>query len=257
MLEINIDTRAILAALDAAPGQLRYATSQAINKTAWDVRDALKKEMPVAFNQDGKPPTPFTVNSLKVLTSKTSDLTVDINFKGKPSDHYLRPEVFGGNRPMKMFEKRIGSYLIPGKEAPLDRYGNVTGGQIMRMLSVLGMARMGQNQTVASGKRKMRTLAGVKEFVVIDGNVYERVPEKGKAISAKARKGLKPGVYQKGADGSAVKASGLKLWFFKAKKAPTYQPRFKFNEVSKRVIDERLATNIKKAIAMAFKRAGV
>ena len=252
MLEITVDTREIEAALDAAPNQIRYATQQGINKTAWDVRDGLKQEMPTVFDR----PTPFTINSLKVYPSKTSDLTAEINFKGKPSDHYLRPEVFGGARPQKMFEKRLGSYLIPGKDAPLDRYGNVSGSQIMRMLSVLGMARTGQNQTDASAKRKMRTLSGYKEFVVINGNVYERVPEPGKGLSPKAKKGLKPGVYQKGANGAIDKARGLKLWFFTPKKNPAYHPLFKYNKISKQIIDERLAVNIRKGIAMAFKRAG-
>jgi hypothetical protein len=252
MLEITVDTREIISTLDAAPGQYRYAATQGINMTAYDVRDGVKKEMPSVFDR----PTPFTVNSLKVYAAKQSDLKAEINFKGKPSDHYLRPEVFGGPRPMKMFEKRLGSFLIPGKEAPLDRYGNVSAGQINRIMSILGQAREGQNRTEGSAKRKMRTLSGYKEFVVINGNVYERVPVAGKGISAKAKKGLKPGAYQKGADGGTVKASGLKLWFFKPKKNPTYKIRLKYSEISRRIIDERLAGNIRKAIAMAFKRAG-
>lgn len=228
MLEINVDTRSISSALDAAPGQLKYATSQAINRTAWDVRDELKKEMPAVFNKDGKPPTPFTLNSLKVFTSKQSNLTAEINFKGKPSDHYLRPEVFGGPRPLKIFEKALGgSFYVPGKAAPIDRYGNVTGSQIMRMLSVLGKARPGQNQSAA--KRKIRVLKGIKQFYFTkEGHVAESTSKR------------EP-----------------KIWFVKLKNAPGYSIRLRFNQVSKRVIDAKLEINTRKAISMAFKRAGL
>jgi hypothetical protein len=252
VLEITVDTKDIEAALTAAPNQLRYATQQGINKTAYDVQGGVRQAMPTVFDR----PTPFTINSLKVYPANQTTLTADINFKGKPSDHYLRPEVFGGPRPQKIFEKRLGSYLIPGKDAPLDRYGNVSGAQIVRMLSVLGMAQPGQNRTEGSAKRKMRTLSGYKEFVVIDGNIYERVPEAGRELSAKAKKGLKPGVYQKAPDGSVRKARGLKLWFFAPKKDPAYKPLLHYNKISKQTIDTRLADNIRKGISMAFKRAG-
>ena len=252
MLEITVDTKAIEAALDSAPNQLRYATQQGINKTAYDVQGGIKQSMPTVFDR----PTPFTVNSLKVFPANQTSLTAEINFKGKSSSHYLRPEVFGGERPQKMFEKRLGSYLIPGKDAPLDSYGNVSGAQIMRMLSILGLARAGQNRTDASASRKFRTLSGYKEFVVIDGNIYERVPEAGRGLSAKAKKGLKPGAYQKSADGSVEKARDLKLWFFAPKKNPAYKPLLQYNKISKQIIDERLADNIRKGIVMAFKRSG-
>jgi hypothetical protein len=120
-----------------------------------------------------------------------------------------------------------GGFYVPGKAAPLDRYGNVTGAQIMRMLSVLGKARTGQNQT--AGKRKIRVLKGIKQFYfTAEGHIAE------------STSGRDP-----------------KIWFIKLKKAPEYSPRFKFNEVSKRVIDAKLAENTRKAISMAFKRAGL
>jgi hypothetical protein len=224
MLEITIDTSKIEAALDSAPGQIRYATQQAINKTAWDVRDGVKKEMPTVFDR----PTPYTVSSLKVFPSKASDLTAEINFKGRPSGHYLRPEVFGGARPLKTFEKLLGrGFYVPSDAAPKDRYGNVSGAQILRMLSMLGANREGQNQSPA--KRKMRILKGVKQFYrTATGNIAE------------SGSGSKP----------------AKIWFYRRDRAPQYKPLLQYNKISKQIIHDRLSVNIRKGIAMAFIRAG-
>lgn len=222
MLEITVDTREIISALDAAPGQYRYAATQGINMTAYDVRDGVKKEMPSVFDR----PTPFTVNSLKVYAAKQSDLKAEINFKGKPSDHYLRPEVFGGPRKMKPFEKLLDGFFVPGKEAPLDRYGNVTGGQIVRMLSMLSKNRAGQNQSEA--KRKIRVLKGIKQFYFTkNGHIAE------------SGSGSKP----------------AKIWFYRVNRAPQYKPILNYDQISRRIIDAKLAGNVRKAIAMAFKRA--
>lgn len=233
MLSIQVDTKAIEAALNNAPGQLRFATQQAINKTAWDVRDGLKAKMPSVFNQGGFPVTPFTVNALRTYPAKTGNLTAEINFKKTPAGHYLLPEVFGGPRPMKMFEKQLGGFFVPNINkpgnpgAPADKYGNVSGPQILRMLSMLGKARTGQNQTAK--KRKIRVLKGVKQFYFTkSGHIAE--------------------------SGSGSKAA--KIWFYHRVSAPTYNPLFKFNEISKKIIDEKLPVNVRRAIALAFKRAG-
>lgn len=233
MLTVTVDTKEIERKLSEAPGQIRYATQMGLNKTAYDIRDGVKKEMTQTFDR----PTPYTLNSLKVDTAKPSNLAAEVNFKGKPSGHYLKPQVFGGGRPLKIFERNYdktnpgGNYLIPGTKKgqgpPLDRYGNVSGAQILRMLSVLGQAREGQNETTKSRQRKIRQLKPIKNFVVINGNIYERIQR------------------------------NLKLWFFKPKNAPAYKPTLQYDKVSKRISDERLQINMHKGLMMAFKRAGL
>lgn len=265
MIEVKINTAALEKALSAAPEQMKYAIVQASSRTAWDIHDALKAEIPKTF----KSPTPYTQRALKVYEANRSKLFAEVNFRGRPADHYLQPEVYGGSRPLKIFEKQLGGFLVPygiapgehGKGAPIDAYGNVSGPQILRMLSVLGKAERlsgyNMNRSAQSAKRKMRQLTGYKEFVPIEGRgIFERVPLPGKGVGRKKTAGLKPGVYQKGKGGQPVKATGLKLWFKQVRKQPTYKPILKFFEVARKVAAERLIPNTEKAVSMALRRAG-
>ncbi len=65
--------------------------------------------------------------------------------KGIPAARFLGPEIEGGSRSVKRFERALqikglmptGSFAVPAAQAPLDAYGNVPASFIVRMLSDL------------------------------------------------------------------------------------------------------------------------
>ena len=125
--------------------------SKSINAAAGSMRDALIGSTFGAFDR----PTPYTIRSFDVSYSSPTRLQAEVGLKKyQPkkasssfysfgSKHYLYPQVFGGARPMKTSEERLGGYYVPGAAAKLNRYGNVM--QLQQILSALG-ARIDQYQ---------------------------------------------------------------------------------------------------------------
>src|SRR6185295_5301988 len=135
----------------------------------------------------------------------------DEAFKGNPAVRYLFPEITGGTRNLKGFEKLLqragvmpsGWYAIPTSAAPFDAYGNVPGSVVMRILSQLQAARDSLTNESASLKAKRnRTKRNARYFAV------NPATERGK---------LKPGIYER--LGSAW-GSGIRPIFLYTQKPP-------------------------------------
>src|SRR5690606_2908854 len=85
--------------------------------------------------------------------------------KGTPPAKYLLPQVEGGTRRPKAFERRLqasgalpaGMFAVAGKGAKLDRHGNVPGRVITAVLSAMhSQFDPYQNATETSVKRRRR-----------------------------------------------------------------------------------------------------
>jgi hypothetical protein len=125
--------------------QVPFATALALTNTAKDMRTYHQSLMPVIFDR----PTRFTVNSLYYLSARKSDAVATAGIYFKDSSrfrrHYLMPQVEGGSRPIKRFERwligrrimRAGEFAVPAKGLKLDAYGNVPNGIITQILSQL------------------------------------------------------------------------------------------------------------------------
>lgn len=138
--------------------------AQALNGTAFDVREALLNEIDRVFDR----PKPFTRKALELDKANPHKLTAAVQLKdfavrGAPASKYLAPQIFGGQRGQKRFERALqwagilpqGMVAIPGRGAPLDAYGNLKGSEITRMLSQLKASPDPmQNETARSRKRK-------------------------------------------------------------------------------------------------------
>ncbi|MBB4277038.1 hypothetical protein [Rhizobium mongolense] len=122
--------------------QIPFATAQALNETVEDIRDYHQTILPVIFDR----PTRYTLSSLRVLkTTSRGDLIAGVYFKdqNRRRQHYLMPQVEGGNRPHKAFETwlirrgvmRSNEYAVPASGLKLDAYGNVSAGVITSILS--------------------------------------------------------------------------------------------------------------------------
>lgn len=224
--------------------QLPFAIARAVTWTAQHVKRALEYEMPLAFDR----PTPYTLGSL-YLSPATKQIPVakvwlkDDAGKGTPAAKYLFPEIAGGERSLKRFERALsimgllppGMYAVPGAAAPLDQYGNMPASLIEQILSALGAAetRSGYlaNRTRASRRRKGAKLA---EYFV-------------------GRPGGAPlGVYRRYhfAAGGAVKPMLIFV------RAPQYQPRYRFQEIAQQVVDEEFPIQFAESYRLAVQSAG-
>lgn len=125
---------------------LPAAQRDAASATGRYVFAAIRSEMSQVFDR----PTPWTLGGLRFQQPTQTRPTVRIWLeefpdKGTPAAVFLQPEIEGGPRKHKRFERALiakglmpsSSYAVPGRMAPLDPYGNVPGPFIVRMLSDL------------------------------------------------------------------------------------------------------------------------
>lgn len=201
------------------------------------IKDAAALEMRSVFDR----PTPYTLNALQLKSAEKTDATprAFVGFKdrggsfipnGTPAGpviggrrHYLRPQVFGGSRPLKGLESRLrragalsaGQYALPGWGAKLDAYGNMNRGEIVQVLAYLGGFGDvgGDKNTTAARKTKLKG-AGTEYFVL-----------------KTKRGGLGPGVYRRSGSGSRARIQQV-LNFID--RAPQYRPIFDFFGVADR-----------------------
>ena len=147
MLELNIhaDVRRLERELnDFAQKQVRFATAQALNDTARAVRADLQDEFRSVFDR----PVPRTLNSVRLsfATKARPEISIEIDAepnKGTAPARYLQPQIEGGGRHLKRFERLLqakglmppGWYAVPGAAAPLNQYGNVPGSFLTMLLS--------------------------------------------------------------------------------------------------------------------------
>lgn len=144
----------------------READAQALNWTIFNARDAQRAAMASVFDR----PTSFTLNRTNQVTRATPQVLVaqtkirDDQSTGIAPVNYLAPNIFGGTRKIKRFERALqarglmpnGWIAIPGNGAKLDAYGNMSRGQIMQVLSVLGAAEQqgGYSANITDRSRK-------------------------------------------------------------------------------------------------------
>lgn len=177
----------------AAPRVLR----EALNRTAdWAQTDVVR-QMRRVFDR----PIPYTLRSLRTFYASTSNLTATLWFKQRRADEdklWAVPQIHGGSRATKPMELRLervgilprGWRVMPGEGAPLDAYGNISPGEISRVLNVLGMyTEAGYNK--ANDKTRARLRKGNARRGQY-GFEYWVNP-----VGARRQKHLQPGVYRR------------------------------------------------------------
>lgn len=125
---------------------LPRAMKNAANATGRYIHAALRSEMTQVFDR----PTPWALGGLKFKEATEDKPLVRIwldefGDKGIPAARFLQAEIEGGPRRRKRFERALieagkmppTAYAVPGRQAPIDAYGNVPGSFIVRVLSDL------------------------------------------------------------------------------------------------------------------------
>lgn len=239
MVSINVDISGDLQKmLQEDAKQLRFAAVRALTRTANNIKEELGNEMRRAFDR----PTSYTLNSLRTRPATKDDLSASVTFrefagKGTPASVYLLPQVDGGSRQMKRFERSIraagllpaGMYAVPGQGADLDKHGNMNRGQIMKILSALrASSDPMQNRGKGQGKGKRR----LEEYFV--------------SMTRGRSAHLPPGIYRRMPSERRV----VPIMMFVSKVA--YRRRFDFDGIAQKTADRNFERHFWEALDAAW-----
>lgn len=240
-VKTNVDE--FLKSVDQARlDQVPYAMSLAMNWAIEDAKVAVQEEMRRVFDR----PTEFTLNSPQTHWSDKRNLVAWVTIKdwgateggtipaseivpggvnkGTPAAAYLQPQIEGGTRRVKAMEQVLarrgllpaGWFAVPAREAPLDAYGNVPRGFVVRMLSDLQAFEADSGLNRKPGRRKGRKAVNAFFAVRPGSNV---------------NKHLKPGIYWR------LPGKMLVCVFVFVNKV-TYRARFDFHGTAERAAVE-------------------
>lgn len=217
-VEFNISATSTKPLIEKFPYLFRYATSSALNDTAFDAKKRLAEHAKRVF----KTPRNVTINAGFVFNRASVDKLQarfglkDFLPKGTAPDVYLRPQIYGGGRGQKRFEKAIirkfpsfgrSTYFVPATQNTefLDRTGDLRGSVVTQMLSHLqAFGEQGYKGNIKNPKRALY-------FPVIHRGDYGM---------------LAPGIYKRDAIGS----ENFKAVVYAVKREPQYRKRFYYFE---------------------------
>ena len=152
--------------------RLRAAVATGLTRTAGAIAGVWKAEI----NQEIDRPTPLTRGAVVVLRADAESLTATVLVKDQlpagaitPAE-YLGVQETGGRRRLRKFEQALqaqgsmpsGMYVVPGKGAKLDGFGNVSRSQIVQVLAQLGAKYSPGYARVISSSAKKRAAKAVR-----------------------------------------------------------------------------------------------
>jgi hypothetical protein len=252
MIHLKHDFQRLGRNAQAIERQLPFAMALALTRTVLAVEKAEIHEMRDVFDR----PTPYTLKSTYTEPATKQKLRAVVGIRdwaseGTPPANFLIPQIAGGGRRQKRFERAlqsvgalpIGYVAVPGKAARLDRFGNMSRGEINQILSYFrtnATAGFNFNASAASLRRRSNRLAkkvgaqGVQYFVGRPGD--------GK---------LPLGIWQRFTfrSGSAIKPILIFIpW-------TVYQAIFDFQYVGKITISKRFGIEYSQALARSIRGA--
>lgn len=194
--------------------QIPFAASLALTETAKDTRRHHQEMLPMIFDR----PTRFTLNYLQVVPSRKETMVARLEaktFRNK-REHYLTPNVEGGGRKHKGFERWLigkglmlsSEYAVPAGGARMNAFGNISPGQITQILSQLAASPDAMQWETARSRKR----AGSK---------------RGRYFVPQAGSGLARGVWMR----TGARAIKPILLFVRA---PGYTGRYDFDGITER-----------------------
>ena len=166
--------------------QLPFATALALTKLGKVIQSRTVEQMRDRLDR----PTPFALNSIFASPAKKTVLQTTVGLKdsnynkSSQTSATIFGQLFsGGKRRYKRLEgalRRKGligadTIAVPGGGATLDSYGNLTAGQIVKLMSVIGLfgeqgySANATSRTLARRAKKGKTKEG---YATINGVVY-------------------------------------------------------------------------------------
>lgn len=242
--------------------QLPFATSKALNVLAITVTKVAAAKMKTAFDR----PTRTALNSVRVKKwANKSDLTAEVWLKDIPMGgknplsmaEMIGQQFGGGTRIHKNYERVLVSkglmnadeYTVPAAGAKLNSYGNISNGQIVQILSQIGIKRAGFDSTPTGSARSRRNVAragvmfwsrgpGVRTYKTLQ----DAIDERGRAQH------LPKGVWMR------VGRSGL-IPVLLVIKVPRYRQRINLDQIGSEVVARDFDNEMTKALDAAMATA--
>ncbi|WP_152681887.1 hypothetical protein [Chromobacterium subtsugae] len=216
-------------------------TARALTWTAADVKAAQVAEMRRVFDR----PTAYTLRGVYMRgasVDKGRDYAEvwlkDFGGKGGVAAVYLKPQIEGGGRPLKRFERALqragvlpeGMYAVPGRNADRDANGNMSRAQIVQILSWFNGLQ--DNAQWMSGRRRKALARGGQR----KGFTYFALHQR--------KNRLPPGVYKRLDYGQGKVVLRPVLIFIRK---PHYTVRYRFYAVGERVVADRFPSHMRRA----------
>lgn len=230
---------------DFSQRRMNAAVATALTRTARKVEDEWKKQISANIDR----PTPLTQRATMVMQATAQTLVATVMLKdrarGLSPDQYLSPHEVSGQRFLKKFEQALaksgampeGYFVVPGRAAVLDGYGNVSRSQITHVIAQLGMDYSpGYQRTISKSTTKRMNTAQKH------GRKYVSVlPQYAKQFK------VSPGIYEMQPDGSRKAV-------FVFKRSTTYRKRLSLMERGAEVATKVVQQEFDKAIAESLAR---
>lgn len=259
MINLGVQRKGGSSLLDAARSMrdvpervFPYAAATALTRTASGLaKTRLPQEMQRVFDR----PNRYTLNSLRTYPAKKDKLTASVWVKsdatnnGTRPEDYLLPNVAGGGRNEKRFERAMryagllpnGWRAMPGQGAPLDEYGNLRRGEMQRILTATRSA-FDKWQRKSNSARSRKNAKNAPYFAVTPfigrfvGGEYKVLPSR-----------MQSGVYRR--EGRSIKPV---LIFTKTQ--PQYRQRLDFVGVSERYTLDTFPAEFERAAQQILSR---
>jgi len=235
-VDVKYSSKNINRLIKQLPKQATFATALALTRTAQEVQKEEHREIKKVFHN----PTARTKNATFVIPATKARLSAEVKIKdetdkGTPVSKYLEAQIKGGARRHKGFENRLidkgmmpdNMFAVPTRLMKKNQYGNVSQGQIQKILSGLS-AQRDNAQNARPGAPRAKN-AG-KYFSGIISGVH--------------------GIW----DVTKLKNGGAALLFIFVKSA-RYKSRFDFQRVAKKTINREFGKQFNLAFALAIKTA--
>lgn len=223
----------------------RRAVREALNRTVEWAETDVRRELPKVFDR----PVPYTLRALKVFYASTANLTAMLWFKQRSADQdkmWAAPQIEGGSRAMKPMELRLqragilphGWMVMPGAAMPLDAYGNISRGEVSRILNVLGTyTEAGYNKANAKTRDRLRK-GNAKKGVY--GFAYWVNP----IVGPRRQRHLQPGVYRRVYTAFGTSLKPMLIFVNRAH----YRVRLPFGDIVERTTQRRFPAEFDKAM---------
>lgn len=181
-IEIKADFNVLKASLTEIG---RKALPVTIAKTLTFLAKNVEKKTYDAMRANFDRPTPIVMRSLRTKTATVRDQHARVYLKGyeltkqaKSIADVLSHEFEGGARIPKQLEKRFrqagllgqDEWFAPGLMARMDKYGNMSRGQIQQVISQLGLMVAGSDSAATKSGKSQRSQRRAGYFFWSDGD---------------------------------------------------------------------------------------
>lgn len=180
MIKPQFETGKFFASVDRAMSrQIPFAVARTLTQVAQRAKASTEAAMATKFDR----PTPWTMKSLFYVPANKNDNPIMsrvwlMDGMGRPGGRagqnklaVIGHQFLGGDRPRKQLEywlQRAGliganEYVAPGERARLDRYGNISRGQVQQIMSQLRLG-VDEKSWSSDSKRSQRKVARTGQF---------------------------------------------------------------------------------------------